>query len=56
MPPGTAACPKCAAAMTIVIIHPKIGTCPELHSFSCGRCHWMETRIAETEIATGGRE
>jgi hypothetical protein len=50
MPPGT------AAAMTLVIIHPKIGTCPELHSFSCGRYHVMETRIAETEIATGGRE
>ena len=40
-------CPKCGAPMKLVSILPKVDSYPELRTFRCDSCHWMETRVAE---------
>jgi hypothetical protein len=40
-------CPKCGASMKLVTILPKTDTYPELRTFRCDNCQWMETRVAE---------
>jgi hypothetical protein len=40
-------CPKCGAPMTLVTILPKTDIHPELRTFRCDICRWMDTRVAE---------
>jgi pimeloyl-ACP methyl ester carboxylesterase len=40
-------CPKCGAPMKLVAVHPKSSSHPELQSFRCDDCQWMETSVAE---------
>jgi hypothetical protein len=47
--PKTPPCPKCGTPMELSRVVPKLGGHPELQSFQCNACRWVETEAVESK-------